>query len=409
MLSRVQRWSDRFPAALYRCGVLLVADCLRVRNSFVREAIDSLPSRRKAMASSPQNKAKYSSPAVPEHVPSIKELKLALPGHCFRPELARSMIYVLKDLVISASLYTLILLVEVYELPLICQWLVFPVYWFLQGTMMWAMFVLAHDCGHGSFSNYTWVNDIVGNILNSLILVPYYPWKLSHQHHHKNTGNIDKDEIFYPIREKDSNGGKPYIKYFGLGIGWMHYLMFGYNPRKVSHFNPMNPMFVRQAVKCAISLACNAAWIVVLVTYYHNYGFSCLLNHYVIPVIVFASWLCITTFLHHHDDDVPWYADDKWDYVRGQLSSVDRDYGWAHSLVHNIGTHQMHHMFTKIPHYHLEEATAAFRKKYPELVRISNASIIPEFIRRFNIFEKDLIISNDKDVHVFGGESFKKK
>ena len=36
---------------------------------------------------------------------------------------------------------------------------------------MWAMFVLAHDCGHGSFSNHQWVNDIVGNILNSFILV----------------------------------------------------------------------------------------------------------------------------------------------------------------------------------------------------------------------------------------------
>ena len=33
------------------------------------------------------------------------------------------------------------------------------------------------------------------------IMVPYYPWKLSHRHHHKNTGNIDKDEIFYPVRE----------------------------------------------------------------------------------------------------------------------------------------------------------------------------------------------------------------
>ena len=40
------------------------------------------------------------------------------------------------------------------------------------------------------------------------IMVPYYPWKLSHRHHHKNTGNIDKDEIFYPVREnRDMNNG----------------------------------------------------------------------------------------------------------------------------------------------------------------------------------------------------------
>ena len=41
------------------------------------------------------------------------------------------------------------------------------------------------------------------------------------------------------------------------------------------------------------------------------------------------------------DENVPWYADEKWDFVRGNLSSVDRDYGWAHNLVHNIGTHQV--------------------------------------------------------------------
>ncbi len=36
-----------------------------------------------------------------------------------------------------------------------------------------------------------------------MIMVPYYPWKISHHHHHKNTGNIDKDEIFYPVRQTE--------------------------------------------------------------------------------------------------------------------------------------------------------------------------------------------------------------
>ena len=42
------------------------------------------------------------------------------------------------------------------------------------------------------------------------------------------------------------------------------------------------------------------------------------------------------------------YADEKWDFVRGQLSTVDRNYGYVHYLIHSIGTHQMHHMFTKV-------------------------------------------------------------
>ena len=85
----------------------------------------------------------------------------------------------------------------------------------------------------------------------------------------------------------------------------------------------------------------------------------------------------------------------------GQLSSVDRDYGWAHHLTHHIGTHQIHHLFIKIPHYHLEEATAAFRKHYPHLVRINHERILPSFFRMFRIFDKQRHVSDDTKVHWF--------
>ena len=66
--------------------------------------------------------------------------------------------------------------------------------------MFWALFVLGHDCGHGSFSRHAGVNGLVGHVLHSFLLVPYHCWRLSHRKHHKNTGNLDKDEIFYPMR-----------------------------------------------------------------------------------------------------------------------------------------------------------------------------------------------------------------
>ena len=354
---------------------------------------------------------RYDGEAVPKKVPALTDLKGKLPSHCFRPDLARSLKYVVKDLFISCSLFALIIIMERSSLPLIFQWLVFPIYWFLQGTMMWAMFVLAHDCGHGSFSNSSTINDIVGNFLNSLILVPFYPWKLSHQHHHKNTGNIDKDEIFYPIREKEvpKHKQKHFTMGFWFGFGWFSYLLLGFSPRNVSHYNVYDPLFVKHAGKCVVSLCCNFVWVSILYYYSLSFGFLKLLIHYMIPVFVFATWLVVTTFLHHQDDNVPWYANHKWDYVRGQLSSVDRDYGWAHTLIHNIGIHQIHHMFTKITHYHLEEATAAFRREYPELVRINNKPIVKEFFKRFNIYDSDKYISDDKDVHVFGGVSYQDK
>jgi omega-3 fatty acid desaturase (delta-15 desaturase) len=88
---------------------------------------------------------------------------------------------------------------------------------------------------------------------------------------------------------------------------------------------------------------------------------------------------------------------------------VDRHYGWAHDLVHNIGTHQIHHLFSKIPHYHLEEATGIFRENYPDLVRQSSQSILPAFLKMFFIFDKQQWITNDTQIHVYNSNNVDKK
>ena len=101
--------------------------------------------------------------------------------------------------------------------------------------MMWAYFVLAHDCGHGSFSTHELLNDCIGTVMHSFILAPYFPWKLSHRHHHMNTGNMDKEEVFHPVRQADWDIKTPGTKrmltdvYLGLGFGWFIYLVTGYD------------------------------------------------------------------------------------------------------------------------------------------------------------------------------------
>ncbi|CAF3389802.1 unnamed protein product [Rotaria socialis] len=83
----------------------------------------------------------------------------------------------------------------------------------------------------------------------------------------------------------------------------------------------------------------------------------------------------------------------------GQLSTVDRHYGHIHSLIHSIGTHQIHHLFAKIPHYHLETATMHFRKAFPDLVRVKHNTILPSFIRMFKLFLRQRTIG--QDVYIF--------
>lgn len=273
------------------------------------------------------------------------------------------------------------------------------VYWFAQGTMFWAVFVLGHDCGHGSFSVHGLLNDIVGLILHSAILVPYVPWKLSHRHHHKFTGNLDKDEVYYPIRQSDSDPPTPFL--FGLGFGWLTYVVTGYPPRAVSHINWRHPLFARHVIGTVISILCWFGAVALLLTCSYTFGFRAVMTWYGVPQLIFGSWLVITTFLHHNDENVPWFADSKWDYVRGNLSSVDRDFGWLHNVVHNIGTHQVHHLFPIIPHYHLEEATAAFRTAFPQLVRRSAEPIIPAALRMWGLYRDQHRVPDDVQVFAY--------
>lgn len=56
---------------------------------------------------------------------------------------------------------------------------------------------------------------------------------------------------------------------------------------------------------------------------------------------------------------IDWWYVQEWSYLRGGLTTVDRDYGWINNIHHDIGTHVIHHLFPQIPHYHLIEAVSS--------------------------------------------------
>lgn len=248
-----------------------------------------------------------------EDIPSLMEIKRVLPPHAFQSSAWRSMSYVVKDVTIVSALFCF----GIYVCP--SMPILYPLYWMAQGTMFWAVFVLGHDCGHSSFSRSNLLNDVVGTVLHTFILVPYYSWKLSHRSHHKNTGNMDKDEIFYPVKEKDAGGfldGLFGYLYFGLGLGWFYYLIFGYKPRSHCHFNPKTSLYIEQFLSTAISLGAYAVWLAVLGGLTFRYGIIAMTAIYFAPILVFATWLVAVTFLHHNDTGVKWYSDKHWNYVR---------------------------------------------------------------------------------------------
>ena len=46
----------------------------------------------------------------------------------------------------------------------------------LQGAVCTGIWVIAHECGHQAFSKYQLVNDSVGLVMHSCLLVPYFSW-----------------------------------------------------------------------------------------------------------------------------------------------------------------------------------------------------------------------------------------
>ena len=51
------------------------------------------------------------------------------------------------------------------------------------------------ECGHHSFSTNPALDNLVGYVLHTLLLVPYYSWQITHAKHHHHTGHMSKDQV----------------------------------------------------------------------------------------------------------------------------------------------------------------------------------------------------------------------
>ncbi|KLJ12513.1 omega-6 fatty acid desaturase (delta-12 desaturase) [Blastomyces silverae] len=131
---------------------------------------------------------------------TIKQIRDAIPAHCFKRSGLHSLGYVARDISALAGTFYLF---HNYVTPEYIPstpvraglWGLYTIVQGLFGTGLW---IMAHECGHQAFSPSKLLNDTVGWICHSALLVPYFSWKISHGKHHKATGNIDRDMVFVP-------------------------------------------------------------------------------------------------------------------------------------------------------------------------------------------------------------------
>lgn len=310
---------------------------------------------------------------------TLKQLKAAIPPHCFQPSVGKSLAYFFLDVGIIAGLYAIAAYLD--------SWFFFPFFWLMQGTMFWALFVVGHDCGHRSFSRYDWLNDFIGHLCHAPILVPFHGWRISHRTHHQNTGSLENDESWYPVTEHYYRQMSGLEKFARFDIPLLVYplYLFRRSPGKEgTHFHPSSPLFKpSEKTEVLTSTVCCILMVGLLGFLTYQWGWLWLLKYYFMPYLIFVMWLDLVTFLHHTDTDIPWYRGENWNFLKGALSTIDHDYGFVNEIHHNIGTHVAHHIFLGMPHYHLKEATEAIKPILGRYYRKSDRSIWSAFWRSY--------------------------
>ncbi|KAJ5717967.1 hypothetical protein N7488_003613 [Penicillium malachiteum] len=327
---------------------------------------------------------------------SIQELRNAIPAYCFEPSLFWSTFYLIRDLLYSGillgALHYLLQAQFVQDSP-IAYYAVVNAYGFAQGVVWTGLWIIAHDCGHSSFSKSGVLNDIVGFTLHSSLLAPYFSWKSTHRRHHIYANHIDKDLNYVPPRRgeyaekighavellEEVGQDSPLVLLIRILIqqifGWNWYLLShitcppsavpkqGLSAWRHSHFDPWGAVF-RDSEKVAILLS-DAGCLATLAALYHFYqqvgSFGTVFWVYVVPWMWLNHWIVMITYLHHTHPSVPKYTAESWTFLRGATATVDRDFGIIGThFFHHISTdHVTHHIFSRMPHYYIPTASKA--------------------------------------------------
>lgn len=338
---------------------------------------------------------------------TIKDIRDAIPTHCFKRSALRGLSYVARDLVLLASTFYAFqfhIIPALAGYPSIVRAVAWGVYSVMQGLFATGIWVLAHECGHQAFSESKLVNDFCGWVMHSSLFVPYFSWKLSHSKHHKATGHMERDMVFVPKTRME------YARRYAGGLfndvaelteetpiataihlvtqqlfGWPMYLFtnvtgHNYHSRQsegrgvnkangyfsgVNHFNPSSPLYEARDAKLILYSDIGLGIMgYVIYTLCQKFGGANMLVWYGLPYLWVNHWLVAITFLQHTDPTLPHYHPEAWNFTRGAAATIDREFGFiGRHLLHGIiETHVAHHYVSTIPFYNADDATEAIKK-----------------------------------------------
>lgn len=227
----------------------------------------------------------------------------------------------------------------------------------IAGLLVMRIFIIFHDCGHGSFFKSRKANDVMGFITGMLTFTPYGHWRWQHSVHHATSGDLDRrgEGDIWTLTVKEYLESSPKRRFF-YRVARNPFVLFVLAPLGLFFIYQRFPssnakgkdrrsvMWMNLALAAMVTFGC---WLFG----WQNYLLMQL------PVTMVAGAAGIWMFyVQHQYEDTYWEHRDEWDYTTAALQGssfykLPKIFQW---FTGNIGFHHIHHLGSKIPNYNLE-------------------------------------------------------
>jgi omega-6 fatty acid desaturase (delta-12 desaturase) len=220
------------------------------------------------------------------------------------------------------------------------------------------LFIIFHDCCHGSFFKTVKANDRLGLVLGVIVLTPFYQWKHSHAIHHATAGDLDRRGVgdVYTMTVEEYLAA-PWWRKAGYRIMRSPFILFTLGA--VIVFILTHRFFEKESgrrerssvIWTNIAIAAVVAWLVMEI------GWAAFLM-VELPILFIACGAGVWLFyVQHNFDPSYWERHASWEFFNAGMDGssfykLPKVLQW---FTGNIGFHHIHHLSPRIPNYKLEE------------------------------------------------------
>ena len=230
------------------------------------------------------------------------------------------------------------------------------------GALLIRMFIILHDCAHGSFVASPVWRQIIGNVLGVLTFTSFADWRRSHGIHHTTSGNLDRrgtgDVWTMTMDEYAASSPSRRLMY---RVFRNPFVLFGFGPFfsfVLGHRKPTRGSGRTQIVS-AILTDVAIAGIILAATLTIGIKAYLLIQ---LPIVFLGGaggvWLF---YIQHQFDPSYWARTEEWESMAAAMrgSSYYKLPKVLQWISGNIGFHHIHHLRPRIPNYNLQECLDA--------------------------------------------------